>query len=420
MKKFNLLIDGYNLRLPKGSGIKYYTISLIKVLDKFVNISLLFDYKLNFKNKHLILTDFYEKYIKGDFNFETNLKYNWLKVLFYINKGINFKIPSEFILGGSDIYLNDKNIIDIPYIFKFAEILDSSSKFVYNLNLKENIDIFHSTYMLSLNVKRAKRVTTIHDLIPLKLPHTTLDNKKYFFNKVKKAIKSSDKIITISEFSKKDILETFDVDPEKVVNCYQSFYFPKIYNDIKLKVNKFKLRPNEYFLFVGNIEPKKNVGRLIKAFMNLDKFCYKKLVIVGKKAWLWEDLLKGSEKYIKKKRIILLDYVSREDLIALYQNALAFVFPSLYEGFGLPPLEAMACRCPVITSNLTSLPEVCGDAAIYCDPYSVISIQMALEKVLNMSVEERDELIKKGLKRVEFFNEKDYRNRLLKVYESIL
>ena len=410
MKDYKILIDGYNLRLPKGSGIKYYTISLIKALEKKnIDISLLFDY--NLETKEIIEIEFIEKYYRGEVNVN---KKNLIRNLWNLSPKI-FDIVTS-IKDKENDFLKRKKIINITNVFLFQEI---ASKFDFSLNLNlDNIDIFHSTYMLNISFKHSKRITTIHDLIPLKLPHTTLDNKKIFFNKVKKALEISDKIITISETSKKDILEFFDVPEDKVVNCYQSLTLSKELLEFDFSVKKFDLEKNEYFLFVGNIEPKKNIGRVIQAFLNINTD--KKLVIVGKKAWLWEDLLKGSEKAIKKGKIILLDYVTREDLVALYQNAFGFVFPSLYEGFGLPPLEAMACKCPVITSNVSSLPEVCENAAIYCDPYSIVSIQNAMEKLLNMSESERKELISKGLKRVEFFNEEDYAKRIINVYESVL
>jgi len=418
MKNCNVLIDGYNLKLTKGSGIKNYTISLIEVLEEELNVSLLFDYKLD-EPYDVFFT---ENYYKGqNYNSKLSLlksKISVLKSLIseklikFINNNESFKLDHE------NNYLNNKEIFNIQNIFAKEELL---SKFFndYNINIKsKDIDIFHSTYPLNIKVNNAKRITTIHDLIPLKLPHTTLDNKKVFFNKIKNALKISDKIITISEHSRNDILENFDVPEEKVVNCYQSYYLPDIFLNNKLNIRSLDLNPMEYFLFVGNIEPKKNVGRLIEAFLNIDT--NKKLVIVGRKAWLWKELLKGAGNAIAQGKIILLSYVTRGNLIALYQNAFAFVFPSLYEGFGLPPLESMACSCPVITSNLTSLPEVCGDAAIYCDPYSVLSIQNALEKMLNLNSDEREVLIKNGLERVKFFNKQDYKNRVLNVYESVL
>ena len=414
MSNYSVLIDGYNLRLPKGSGIKYYTISLIEALEKkSVDVSLLFDYSLESRYNEIIEIEFIEKYYKGEIKLN---KKDLIKSLIKFNFSPQIFKVSDSIKDYENKFLKNKKIVNIRNIYTFQEIA-SRFNFLVNLNVKD-IDIFHSTYMLNISFQNTKRITTIHDLIPLKLPHTTLDDKKVFFNKVKKAIEISDKIVTISEHSKKDILEFFDVPEEKVINCYQSITLPKELLDFNFSVKKFDLEKNEYFLFVGNIEPKKNVGRVIQAFLNIDTD--KKLVIVGKKAWLWEDLLKGSEKAIKKGKIILLDYVSREDLIALYQNAFGFIFPSLYEGFGLPPLEAMACKCPVITSNVSSLPEVCGDAAIYCDPYSILSIQNAMEKLLNMNESERKKLMSKGLKRVEFFNEDEYAKRILNVYESVL
>jgi glycosyltransferase involved in cell wall biosynthesis len=416
MKNYNVLIDGLNLRLKYGSGIKYYTLSLIKALEKDVSISLLFDFKISSKMQELIKVEFLEKLYNGNINRnKKELLKSLIKKICNLNNEKIFElneIPPDKELS----YLKNKTIINYDDLFFYTELAARKNTSI-KLNLNKKIDIFHATYMLNLQINKAKKITTVHDLIPLKLPYTTLDNKKIFYNKILNSLKTSSKIITVSEYSRKDLLKTFDLPEDKVVNCYQPYYLPEELIKYNFKVKKFGLVKNEYFLFVGNIEPKKNIGRVIQAFLNIDTD--KKLVIVGKKAWLWEELLKGSEKYLNKK-IIMLDYLNREDLIALYQNALAFVFPSFSEGFGLPPLEAMACGCPVVTSNITSLPEVCADAAIYCDPYSVISIQNAMEKVMNMTESERKLLIKKGYERVKFFNVNDYKNKVLKVYESIL
>jgi len=418
MNRFNILIDGYNLRLKKGSGIKSYTLSLIKALEDSVDISLLFDY--NILNKDISSIEFSDKHLKGITS--NSAKRAIIKDLakFLLNKSFNeFKFKDDINFQNEESYILNKRVININNIFNLSE---ASSRFDYYLNIKniKNIDIFHSTYMLNLNVVGAKRVTTIHDIIPLKLPHTTLDDKKLFYNKVKSAIKNSDKIVTISEHSKKDILELFDIDESKIVNCYQAFTISqKEIEKVNINIyNRFNLKENEYFLFVGNIEPKKNVARLIEAFLDLDS--NKKLVIVGRKAWLWEEQLKEAKKFINEGKIVLLDYVSKKELIALYKKAFFFVFPSLYEGFGLPPLEAMACKTPVITSNCSSLPEVCGNAAIYCNPYDESSIKSALEEALNLPNNIREKLIQEGIKRVDFFNLDDYKNRILDVYKSIL
>lgn len=418
MKNYNVLIDGYNLRLKKGSGIKYYTLSLIKAIQNDVDVALLFDYEI--LNDTISSIEFCDAHLKGILNSNNKkaLIKDILKLIFKKNY-YKFNLQDKKTFFNEDSYILNKKILNINNIFNIAEIA-SRYNYYFELDNIKNIDIFHSTYMLNFGIKGAKRITTIHDIIPLKLPHTTLDDKKLFYNKIKKAIEVSDKIITISEHSKKDILEMFDIDESKIVNCYQAYTINKdeiSSSNLNLK-NRFDLENKEYFLFVGNIEPKKNVGRLIEAYLDLD--IDKKLVIVGKKAWLWEELLRGAQKFINEGRIVLLDYVSRRELISLYKNAYFFVFPSLYEGFGLPPLEAMACECPVITSHSSSLPEVCGNGAIYCNPYDVNSIKDALNEALNISDKRREELINIGKSRVEFFNLEDYKKRILNVYESVL
>ena len=176
----------------------------------------------------------------------------------------------------------------------------------------------------------------------------------------------------------------------------------------------------KYILFVGTIEPKKNLGRLINAYSCLDTDM--PLVIVGKKGWLWEDDMSQLEALFGNglnEKIKLLEYVSKKDLIYLYYSAFCLVFPSLYEGFGLPPLEAMSLGCPVITSNVSSLPEVCGDAAIYVDPYNSDDIRQAIEKLIN-NPEMQTQLVEAGKKRVELFSMENYAKKLYEAYTRII
>ena len=182
-----------------------------------------------------------------------------------------------------------------------------------------------------------------------------------------------------------------------------------------LKSNKIK--KEKYVLFVGNIEPKKNIKSLITAMSFVNPNI--KLVIVGKKAWLWEDQLKNVKKYLDDERVVFMDFIDDDELSVLYRNASCLVFPSLYEGFGLPVLEAMQHNCPVICSGITSLPEVAGDAALYIDTYDYKDIRNKISAILH-NPELRMDMIEKGKKRVEFFSPENYARRLESAYSSLV
>jgi len=417
LKKLKVLVDAYNLKLPKGSGIKYHTQKIIELFSnkEDIDISLMFDYPLSGYDKTLEAEFYFQ--IRAYKDSDKLSKLQLLRLLLSLGikrDNINLNKISSVVLK-DDNYLLNYPIINAPNIYLKANIYNKLDLSL-NINLEQKFDIFHATYPLNLNIKNTKKITTIHDLIPLELPYVSLDNKKDFYNLIKRSIEKSDKIITISETSKKDLLKWYDIDEDKIINTYQSYTLPSItdYHNDQNNLQKFKLEKGKYLLFVGSIEPKKNIKRLIEAYRKVDTNT--KLVIVGKKAWMWKEELQ----FLDTSRMKLLDYVSRDDLILLFSHASAFIFPSLYEGFGLPPLEAMACNCPVVTADVSSLPEVCGDAAIYCDPYSIESISNAIDKILNITAEERQQMIEKGRKRVEFFNERDYKKKLVDVYQSVL
>ncbi len=276
--------------------------------------------------------------------------------------------------------------------------------------LPDRVDIWHATYPLLVDVKGAGRVTTIHDLIPLKLPWTCLDNRRFFRNSIKQSLDKSDLVITVSENTKQDLVEMFKVAPERIQVTYQPLRSPcpDLSEGEKEKVlAAYGLRNKEYFLFVGAIEPKKNIRRLAQAVKSLQLDI--PLVLAGRKAWLWEDELQERE------GLIVLGFVPAAHLQSLYLGALFFVFPSLYEGFGLPPLEAMAHGCPVITANVSSLPEVCGEAALYVDPYNVSDIAEKIKRMYD-DPDLRGRLSEQGLERARFFSMENYRQRLLDGY----
>ncbi|WP_082256415.1 glycosyltransferase family 1 protein [Haloferax sp. ATB1] len=219
-------------------------------------------------------------------------------------------------------------------------------------------------------------------------------------------VRNADVVVTVSEFSKNRIVENLPVkqdDVHVVYNGIDDLFFEK-------NAGKPIEVPDEYILFVGSADERKNLSRLIQAYNKLDTDC--ELVVVGPS----DTAAFGNEK-VNRDDIMNLGYVSREELIYVYENATLFAYPSLYEGFGLPPLEAAARGTPVVTSNVTAIPEVMGEAAEFVDPYDIDSIKQGLEIVHNSN--RLEELSQKGRTRSEQFTWDKATNRLLGVFEEL-
>jgi len=280
--------------------------------------------------------------------------------------------------------------------------------------LTGNINIFHSFDWFCPASKKAKIVATIFDVTPLSHPEWhTKANIQQHSKRLLTIKKRADFITTISESSKKDIVKVLGIDPEKIIVAYpgidrKRFYMIKNKLLIKNKLNKYGLEPG-YLLFVGTLEPRKNIQRLIKAY-NLLRL-KKKLVLVGRPG-------KGIEKLTFAKNIIWLNYVSDEDLPFIYNGASLFIYPSLYEGFGMPVLEAMSSGVPVITSNVSSLPEVVGEAVILVEPKNIKALAGAMKKVTGNKFLS-NELRKKGLERVKKFTWEKCAKTVISIYEKI-
>lgn len=275
-----------------------------------------------------------------------------------------------------------------PNLFVHAHYRHMLTRQFTEVRIPDPIDVLHLSAPVAVKMRGVKTVTTIHDLIPIRLPYTTPDNKAEFTARVRECARLSDLIITVSEASKKDIVEILDIDPAKVAVTYQPTDIAPLsaeeQNSIPRVLARFGLEPQAYALFVGALEPKKNLRRMIEAFVETDGEM--PLVIVGRKAWMWESELGWVENALgekARKRLRFLGYVEHEDLRRLYAGAQFFLFPSVYEGFGLPALEAMTMGCPVITSKTSSLPEVCGDAALYVDPMDRGDIRKAIERMVD-------------------------------------
>lgn len=281
-----------------------------------------------------------------------------------------------------------------------------------------DVDIYHSAnFMIPLFIPRnIKVVITIHDLIPLKFPQYTPKAKKTRFRCfykwiMKKVVSRADVIIADSDNTAKDLLDCLGVPLEKIKVVYigidPEFCSNKVY------------KQDSYILFVGRPEPYKNLITLVKAYAKLlkDYGVSNKLMIVGESDPRYPEIFRIVEELDLKNKIIFHGYAEFKELVKLYQNASLFVLPSLYEGFGLPPLEAMACGVPVIVSNTPALVETVADKAIVVDPYDTEWLTRAIHRVLT-DKPLRDKMSQEGLEHAKKFTIDSMARETLHVYES--
>ncbi len=275
---------------------------------------------------------------------------------------------------------------------------------------KDRLDVlFVPAHTLPL-IKRPglKTVVTVHDLGSEYLPQMHQFKQRLYLSFMQRyQLNSATRIIAVSKVTKNDLVEKIGIDPKKIEVIYEG------YDKEKFKYQKSNSKYGKYFLFVGTVQPRKNLERIIKALAKLND----KLLIVGSRGWLSDEIYKLPKKLGIEDSVKFLGYVPDEKLPALYSGAAALVFPSLFEGFGLPILEAQACGCPVITSNISSMPEVAGKGAILVNPYSVDDIVKGMERVAREG--ERVKLIKRGFENVKRFSWEKCARETLKVLENV-
>lgn len=296
----------------------------------------------------------------------------------------------------------------------------------YSLFFRKNNDLtMFFNYVIPPGVK-GKKVTIIHDMAYKACPETVRKKTKCMLNlALKKSCKRADKIITVSEFSKQEIIHYLHIEDNKIIvmpngvdfNLYHPNYSA---DEINIVLAKYKIS-TRYFLYLGTLEPRKNITRLIEAYAKLKEeiFPIPKLVLAGGKGWMYDSIFETVERLKLKDDVIFTGYVMEKEIPILMKGAEAFLFPSIYEGFGMPPLEAMACGAPVLVSNVSSLPEVVGDAGVYVEPYSVQSIKEGMALLLS-DEELKNKLAEKGLERARLFTWERSAKIVNKVFEELL
>jgi len=268
-------------------------------------------------------------------------------------------------------------------------------------------------------------VVSIHDLSFEHLPETfNRRSRTQLRLTVRHSARKASQLVALSEHARGDIISTYGVSPEMVtvIPLAAPTHFGPVNDEKELKrVRHTYGIGTDYILSVGSIQPRKNLARLIAAYARLRRGLpegkHPQLVLVGKCAWLYNETLRTIEDLGVTDSVILTGYVPEADLPALYTGALCFVYPSYFEGFGLPPLEAMKCGAPVIAGNRTSLPEVVGDAGLLVDPFNIDAIASAIEKLITDS-NFRSELRVKGLERARIFNWRETARQTLEVYRN--
>lgn len=365
--------------LKNKSGIGIYTYELTKRLQSFGNIE--FEGNIfNFLNRNNI-----EKDIEG-----LNIKKN---------------VCTLFPYG---IYRRIWRHIPIKYNFLFRKKTDIYQFF--NFIVPPNIS--------------GKVITTIHDLTYILYPDTMDEkNRRSLEQDMHHTVINADYIITISESSRRDIIKHLGVTENKIQviypgvdEVYKKVLSSEEINDVKKKYNI----PGKYLLYLGTLEPRKNIETIIRAYNSFKKSHKEdiKLVLAGKKGWLYESIFKLVKDFGIESEVIFTDYIDDTDKAPLYQGAEIFLFPSLYEGFGIPVIEAMASRIPVITSNSSSLPEVAGNAAIITEPLDYKKISASIERILNEDGL-REKMINEGIKQAEKFNWDSSAEKLKNIYYDL-
>ncbi len=301
----------------------------------------------------------------------------------------------------------------MEYFWTFNEFNFLKGDTLYN-----NSDIFLSLLYFFPIFKKTKTVSILYDITTLKIDEYG-SHKKEFMIRMNNLIKRSDKIVAISEFTKKDFCQYFNYPERNVDVVYPTVDLSfKVLdrNKVENMIKKYNLNFREYFIYVGNISYHKNIDRLITAFLKL-KYNGKKLVLCGRTNW-GKNIVDRIRKDKISDKVMLLENVNDEDLPFLYNGSISLCYVSLYEGFGLPILEAMKCGRPVIVSNLTSMPEVVSDAGITVNPYDETEIASKMEEILN--IEKNEYYSRKSLERANFFDQKKLALSMIDIFNKVV
>jgi glycosyltransferase involved in cell wall biosynthesis len=430
-------IDGYNLAMPRGTGVATYGYSLARALQGMGHT------------------------VDGLFGLDVGAEQDTRELLFFDRMGATKRLGRDNRMWWSvatgilrswmatrmlDVPLSENvekrgfvdrlpafdRLYSAPYLFELAYAHMTIFGSFLTVTMPDPPEIMHWTYPLPVRLRGSKNIYTLHDLVPLRLPYATLDDKRYYHRLVRQCVAEGDHICTVSEASRADILQHFPTSPDKVTNCYQASPVPDEViasnpdEDARIIEGMFGLPRNGYLLFFGALDPKKNLDRIIDAYLTSGAEI--PLVVVSARDWgmgkpgALAAPAPGAGRMGGQsgpRRIVQLDYLPRAVLFRLIRTARAVMFPSLYEGFGLPALEAIQLGTPVIASNVSSLPEVVGEAGLLVDPYSISAISQAMTRIATDDTL-YEQLVVAGLGQAAKFTIPRYQERLAAMYAAAL
>ena len=308
----------------------------------------------------------------------------------------------------------------VPGSYNFMRFLMQSA---FDKKINKN-DLYHEPNFLSFE-SEIPTIITVHDLSWIRYPEYHPKSRVLAMNKFfARGLKDAQRIIVDSGYIKNEIVDLLGYSADKIDVIplgFSSHFKPRKRDEISGVLNQFGLKYQDYFLLVGTIEPRKNIITALNAFLKLPRKIRQKtpLVLVGVKGWLSDGFLDSFQPLIRAGEVIILGYLNFEDLVFMYAGAKTLIFPSVYEGFGLPPLEAMACGIPVIASNTSSVPEVVGEAGILIDPFDV---DMFAEAMMNLAddMSFRDMLAEKSLTRSQLFSWDSCAEKTISTYKKVL
>lgn len=426
-----LCIDGMNLSLTQGTGIRTYAQNLLSnAAAADISTQVLFGadipHSANPTERAAILADPHSparSRTKTDrlIRRVTRIKTRWGR-------------SAQIAFSSDKIIWPNANLPPAPVVWHASNIFSDANRHFRNTGKLAKIrfdsesskpDIVHWTTPIPICCDQSINICTLHDIIPLKVPYTTNHDRIVFSQLCRRVFDRADKIISISETSKLDAVELLGIPDDKITVIHQSVSPPEtvinrpiksLHRDIE---EQFALEPYQYFLYFGAIEPKKNLLRTLEAALTSESRLV--LVVVGHRGWS-----NDAEHYFlsllanhRTNRIRHLDYLSETQLASLVRCARATVFPSIYEGFGLPALESLILGTPVLASATPALMEVCGEAACYANPLDVSSIRDAFTR-LSRDTAYCEELRAAGLAQAKKFSPEKYRQRLRNFYTSVL